>query len=165
MDGIWRLMGTELLTKVDSFSEIREWDAVDEEPDLDIHIRTRRTLDAKGQPCSEWAFAYAVEGVVGAEISQKQRDYAATAARQIARVIQDVNLQEYETLDSNLARLATMLRAEIKATMNMYVKLALHLVKRKGLPAAASILGLKEYKVRHLLRERGAHIAALENRA
>lgn len=135
--------------------ELVEWDRSLQEPELEIWMRARRGTDNQGRACSYWSFNYAIEGKERGQMSQVQRDYAATMARHIGRVIQDANLHDPQTLDSNLAAIAGMLRAEMQATMNMYVKLAEHLVRQKGLNGAASMLGLKAYKVLHLLRSRG----------
>jgi hypothetical protein len=144
-----------MLALPSELSEIVEWDRTTEEPNFMVVGRATRTTDSSGRPCSRWEFTYSIEGIERGELSQVQRDYMATFMRQVAMVHQDVNLDEHRALAPNLARIAGMLRAELKATMNMYVKLAEHLVRVNGLNGAASILGLKEHKVRHLLKSRG----------
>jgi hypothetical protein len=99
------------------------WDAAAEEPNLDIYMRCRRTVDDAGQPCSRWEFAMVLADAPDQAPTQVQRDYAATLMRHGAMVIQDVNLEDHVALGSNLARLAGMLRAELKATMTTYREL------------------------------------------
>src|SRR5438034_5942800 len=92
-----------------------EWNETDQEPDLEIVLRSRRMLDARGLPCSRWEYGYAVEGAWRGAMSQPQRDYAGALMRHMSNLIQDPP-DPAESLEVNLSRIAGRVRAELKTT-------------------------------------------------
>lgn len=135
-----------------------EWSPSEQEPDLEIVLRSRRTVDSNGTPCSRWEYGYAVEGEWKGPLSQIQRDYAGAFMRHISRLIQEPT-NEAVSLEANVAAIARRFQAELRATMAIYANLAEYLVRTEGLHGAASILGMKEYKVKHLLRSRHKQVS------
>jgi hypothetical protein len=132
------------------------WNPSTQEPNLDLVIRSRRTIDSKGVPCSAWEYAYALEGEFRAALNQPQRDYMATMLRHIAWLAQDNPIQTMSGHE-RVKHVGRKLRQEIRATADLLANVAFYLVEQDGWNGAASALGLRESEVRHMLKSRNKH--------
>lgn len=129
-----------------------EWDPVEQEPNLDILLRSRRELDANGVPCSRWEFLCLVDGEK-IPMSQVQRDYAGAFMRQLSRVVQEPPAANL-SLEANITLLARRAWQEARAAKTLHANLAEYAVRTLGLPIAARLLKMKEHQLAYLLKSR-----------
>jgi hypothetical protein len=118
------------------------YDPVDQEPEVDILIRTRRV---NGH--SQVAFVTVGEGAE--KPSQTQRDWIASLVRYVAGLIIQ---RPVPREGDHLASVAIRCRAEAAAMTTGYVNAVTLLVKKRGVTETAKALGLKSKQVEHLLR-------------
>ena len=140
-------------TRDDLAAIVTSYDPIDNEPELDILLRSRRVGGH-----STFTFAYAKEGQVGGQLSQTQRDWGVAVLRYIAGLF---GQRAVEGEDDSLASSAKLLMAHRAALEDTYVYVVAAMVQERGLREAARAIGLKPGQVSALLRSRRVNLALL----
>src|SRR4029077_4146572 len=131
------------------------YDPVEQEPDLEIYVRSQRGLGPDGKAASHWQYGCTVEGerVSPVEMSQTKRDYGAAMLRQIASLVQESLPLEADTT-TVVGAMLRRIQAERKALDDYIANGLLFLAKKRDLHYAASSLGMKEAQALHILKNR-----------